>query len=291
MQEFWLVPSIRKIESNLFKKIDLEDIAFRAGYSLSHFHKLFFTVTGFTMKEYIRRRRLSCAAHELQISNEKIGNLAMKYQFKSQESFSRAIVKEFGLTPLKLRNTKLKLDLFPELNPTKLAASYDTIDIASLNPQLIEMKDIRLVGKKRRLKPNDPDFQKLWRDVETNFHEIENKIKKDKSYWFYTNVDYCSDGIALEFESYASFELKTKANAPKGWEKCTIKNGSYYCFTHKGETWKLHLTYRYIYGKWLPEHNMKPSGNIDFEIYDHRFKPDSPESEIFIMIPICCEEK
>ncbi len=59
--------------------------------------------------EYVRKRRLSEAAMELAQTDEKITDIAFKYQFSSEESFSRAFKKLYGASPRDYRNTKKEI--------------------------------------------------------------------------------------------------------------------------------------------------------------------------------------
>ncbi|CAB1245588.1 Transposon Tn10 TetD protein [Clostridiaceae bacterium BL-3] len=95
--------SIEYINNNLDKKIGLEDIAGKVFLSKFHFHRIFHAATGKSVAEYIRRRRLEKAARELVNTDSKIVNIALKYQFSSQESFTRAFKKLYGVPPRKFR--------------------------------------------------------------------------------------------------------------------------------------------------------------------------------------------
>lgn len=99
--------SIDYIENNLGKKISLTDIAKQSYFSEFYFHKLFRNVTGTTVMDYIRKRRLTEAAIDLVETEEKITDIAFKYQFGSEESFSRAFKRMYGLSPRKYRNIKI----------------------------------------------------------------------------------------------------------------------------------------------------------------------------------------
>ena len=88
--------SIEYINNNLDKKIGLEDIAGRVFMSKFHFHRIFHAVTGKSVAEYIRERRLEEAAKELVNTDSKIVDIALKYQFSSQESFTKAFKRLYG---------------------------------------------------------------------------------------------------------------------------------------------------------------------------------------------------
>ncbi|AZV58067.1 helix-turn-helix transcriptional regulator [Clostridium sp. AWRP] len=98
--------SIDYIENNLNNKIELEDIAHKVFLSKYHFHRIFHSVVGEPVAEYIRRRRLKEAANELLNTDNKIVDIALKYQFSSQESFTKAFKKLYGMPPREFRRNR-----------------------------------------------------------------------------------------------------------------------------------------------------------------------------------------
>ena len=97
------VPNILRavdyMERNLSRPISVSDIASEAAYSTFHFVRLFKALTGCTPGSYLRRRRLTEAAGELSRSRKRIIEIAMDYQFQSQEAFTRAFKDCFGINP------------------------------------------------------------------------------------------------------------------------------------------------------------------------------------------------
>lgn len=87
------------IERHLHEDLTIEAVAAVTGFSISHFHSIFHRVTGCTPAEHIRRRRLSCAAIDLALSRRRVLDIALDYQFQSQEVFTRAFKQYFGVTP------------------------------------------------------------------------------------------------------------------------------------------------------------------------------------------------
>jgi len=104
--------SIDYIEENLKEKISLEDLARRSYLSKYYFHRVFHQLVGETVMEYIRKRRLTEAAEELTESNSKIVDIALKYQFSSQEAFSRAFKRMFKVSPREFRKAQVKVLLY-----------------------------------------------------------------------------------------------------------------------------------------------------------------------------------
>lgn len=101
------------IEEHLTDDISLEDIARFAYFSLPHIHRIFKYLMDYTLKEYIRKRRLSEAAIDLINSDMKIIDIAMKYQYNSNESFTRAFKHFFGITPVEYRKNEKLFGIIP----------------------------------------------------------------------------------------------------------------------------------------------------------------------------------
>jgi AraC family transcriptional regulator len=99
--------AIDYIESNLENGIDLEKVAAEAYMSSSNFYRLFFALTGFTVKEYIRQRRISGAASYLKEGTESILDIALRHGFESNEAFTRAFKRLTGYPPSAFRKSKL----------------------------------------------------------------------------------------------------------------------------------------------------------------------------------------
>lgn len=73
------------IEENIAGEIDFEKIARMACCSVNHFQRMFSYITGVSLSEYIRRRKLTVAAFELQNGNSKVIDLAIKYGYDSPD--------------------------------------------------------------------------------------------------------------------------------------------------------------------------------------------------------------
>lgn len=114
--------SIDYIEENLCEKIKLSDVAKKSYLSEFYFHRLFHAIVGDPLMEYVRKRRLSEAAGDLVKTEEKITEIALKYQFSSQESFSRAFKRAYGIAPREYRNHKGNIALYAKANVPEMGA-------------------------------------------------------------------------------------------------------------------------------------------------------------------------
>lgn len=99
--------ALHYIEEHLSEELALEDIAFQAHSSLFWFHRVFASLLGDSLGEYLRKRRLNRAAEELVTSKQRIIEIAFKYGFSSHEAFTRAFSRYFGITPSQYRKSGL----------------------------------------------------------------------------------------------------------------------------------------------------------------------------------------
>lgn len=95
--------TITWIEANLHEPISANDLNHISGFSKYHFHRIFQAAVGMSVSEYIRIRRLANAASTLLHTDERIIDIAIFYQFDSQESFTSAFKKLYSLPPGRYR--------------------------------------------------------------------------------------------------------------------------------------------------------------------------------------------
>ena len=82
------------VEAHLCDSITEKEIAKIAACSYTAFQSSFSQITGISFSEYIRRRKLTCAAYDLQNTDDKIIDIAMKYGYQSPDAF-RVAFKSF----------------------------------------------------------------------------------------------------------------------------------------------------------------------------------------------------
>ena len=104
-----LSKAIQYIEEHLTDEINIDEVSNESYASSSHFQLVFHLVMGMTIGEYIRNRRLNLAAQDLLQPNSKIIDVAMRYQYDTQESFSKAFTRFHGVPPSKVQREKVKL--------------------------------------------------------------------------------------------------------------------------------------------------------------------------------------
>jgi AraC family transcriptional regulator len=108
--------AIGYIEENLTEEIDYEAVAKIACCSVYHFQRMFSFISDVPLSEYVRHRRLTLAAFELQNSDVRIIDLALKYSYESPISFTRAFQNLHGVTPTSARDMGVQLKAYPRMS-------------------------------------------------------------------------------------------------------------------------------------------------------------------------------
>lgn len=113
MQE--IQQAICYMEEHIYEDINYVDVAKSIHMSGYNFHRMFSFIVGMTANEYIRSRRLTLAALELQTTDASVIDMAYKYGYESPESFSKAFSRFHGSTPKQAKQKGAKLHLFNPL--------------------------------------------------------------------------------------------------------------------------------------------------------------------------------
>ncbi len=87
------------MEEHIYETMDYTDIAKYVSMSSYNFHRMFSFIVGMSASEYIRNRRLTLAAIELQTTDISVLDAAYKHGYETPESFSKAFCRFHGVTP------------------------------------------------------------------------------------------------------------------------------------------------------------------------------------------------
>ncbi|MEH7518357.1 AraC family transcriptional regulator [Priestia megaterium] len=138
--------ALHYIEENLTNDIDFREVARLALCSEYHFKRMFSFLAGITLSEYIRRRRLTLAAFELKDSNIKVIDVAIKYNYSSPDSFTRAFQNLHGITPSEAKKNGSSLKAFPKMTFQLLIKGGN-----EMNYRIEEKEAFHIVGIKERV--------------------------------------------------------------------------------------------------------------------------------------------
>ncbi len=133
------------IEEHLQDGISGEELARRAACSEEAFRRTFSQVTGVSVAAYIRRRKLTCAAIDLQNTDERVIDIAMKYGYESADAFRVAFHRLHGVTPMEARNGGTRMTFYCRVNFILTIKGVDRMDYKIVNRESFQVIGIRRV--------------------------------------------------------------------------------------------------------------------------------------------------
>ncbi len=133
--------AIEYIEENLTNDIDFGIAAQKAKCSSYHFQRMFSSLVGIPLSEYIRRRKMTLAAIEIQNSDVRIIDIALKYGYDSHSSFTRVFQTVQDLKPSQVRIKGTPLRSYPPLS-----FQFVLRGIEAMQYQIIETKPYKVFG-------------------------------------------------------------------------------------------------------------------------------------------------
>lgn len=218
------------IEVNLEKPLLLDDVAIKSGYTKWHLQRVFKQATGLTLASYIRGRRLTKAATELRLTKLPILTVALRYQFDSQQSFTRRFKATFGVTPTEYR----KLDNLCG-NNFQPPINFDVIDLPI--PKIMELPDSYVYGMQYQYFCSIEDIGKLHEDIRHQFWN---------DFLLYTDKNFTESTVLISYQPNTLRKNKIQIDyeiglnnldhftKTSGFRKRVIERGRYVRFQFKG---------------------------------------------------------
>ncbi|KQV25197.1 MULTISPECIES: AraC family transcriptional regulator [unclassified Microcella] len=137
--------AIELIDERLGGDIDAAELARVALTSEYHFRRMFSTLAGMPLSEYIRRRRLTVAAAAVRDGRESLSDIAVRFGYGSADSFSRAFSAVHGIGPEQARRPGAVLRSQPRLSfHLTIEGSTD------MEYRIVTTEEFRIVGRSTR---------------------------------------------------------------------------------------------------------------------------------------------
>lgn len=162
----WLMKmnlALNYIEEHLCDDVSYDKAADIACCSVYHFQKIFSCIVGIPVGEYIRRRRLTLAALDLQ-RGEKVLDVALKYGYDSPTAFNRAFQAIHGIAPSLARKAGTALKAYPRIS-FKISIKGDT----EMEYRIEKKEAFRIVGVKTEI---DQDIEKSFQQVPLFWEQV-----------------------------------------------------------------------------------------------------------------------
>ena len=244
-----------------------------ASFSKYHFHRVFKSITGESLGDYIRRVQLSCATIKF-LSNQKITQIALESGYETNASFSKAFKKHYGMTPREFSHNAKKTK-----GDKMLKAKF--VELES-----VEVLYVRRTGDYMR------SCGEAWEVLMSFAYKKKIKEKKNlmgkEAMMFGIGHDDPSITAADELRCDACISWDDKSVKPQGeiLHK-TIEGGKYAMFLHKGSYDGLKRTYEEV-SDWIVQSDEALRELPIFEKYlnrdPRRTKPENLRTEIYVPI-------
>lgn len=273
--------AVAYIERSLDKEISWEEAARAACCSPSYFQRMFSYAAGVSLSEYIRRRRMSQAAFELQRTDARVLDIALKYGYASPTAFNRAFQSVHGISPAAARSSGCTLCAYP---PFKFSV---TITGGCPMAYHIEEKDaMRFVGIRTDLAGNMKENQQIipafWKQAQegTQLSAVRRLASGRPEGLF--GISVCeSPGSPFYLIAAASGQ-----NPPGGMEAVEIPAASWAVFELDGMFKEaVQDIFRRFFTEWLPFSGYEYAGLPDLEVYPlERPEPPCGRSEVWFAV-------
>ena len=99
------------------EELTLRVLSRKLGYSEFHTTRKFREITGMSFRDYLRGRKLAFALKEVRDSEKSLLEIGMDYGFSSNEAFTRAFRKSYGVTPSQYRKNPKPVVLRTKISP------------------------------------------------------------------------------------------------------------------------------------------------------------------------------
>ena len=271
------------IEQQLDQPLTLAQVAARAGLSPFHFSRLFTARMGRSVMAHVRGRRLVRAARRLCDEPDlQLIDLAFDCGFDSQEAFTRAFKRMFGVAPGRFRSGFAVEPIegqYPMTVPTQAA------DVVRL-PDLVTLPAFHVAGPARRFdEATKSEIPQLWSAL-IGALPFPGQVKSWATYGVVSGVEAGDGG----FQYLAGVGVEPDCTPPPGFSRIEIPPATYAVFRITLDGSALHPQVKRamaaVWGELLPASGLKVAGGPDFELYDGRFDPLRAGSVIDLHVPV-----
>ena len=273
------------IEENICADIDLNAVAKVTNYSPYHFQKIFCYLADISLSEYIRRRKMTLAAFDLQNTEIKVIGVAVKYGYDSADSFTRAFSKLHDVTPsqAKIKGTQLKS--FP-----KLSFQITIKGEMEMSYRIEEIDAFNVVGLYKRFnneqKAGEQTIPEFWSELRQN-GKLE-EILKYSDGRFDEAIGVCTNGDSNGLDYYIAIPTLLD-KVPEGLELFHFVKNTYAVFHFVGPLHEMMpKAEKMIFTEWIPSSGYEPvtdENTADFEVYSTR-PHDAKDYEFWVYVPI-----
>ena len=273
---------ISYIEEHLTDEIRIEQLGKIACCSAYHFQRMFTYMAGMPLSEYIRRRKMSLAAVDLQGGRVKVIDVALKYGYSSPTAFNRAFQSIHGITPSAVKDEGVSVKSFPPLMFKMVLKGAE-----EMNYRIETKEAFRVIGVSapldKELEKNFMVVPKMWQEASKDGTIERLAALMDTPPMGLLGVSACGDE---EDWKYLIAVSSTKESSE--FEEYLVPAATWAVFSGSGTNRSIQELEQRIIMEWLPTSGYEYGNAPDIEVY---LNPDPNNAMFEVWIPVKKKEK
>lgn len=265
------------IETQLEGEIDYGTAAKIAGCSAFHFQRIFTYLAGVPLSEYIRRRRMTKAAFDLQNEKGKVIEIALKYGYQSPTAFNRAFQSVHGIAPSEAKKEGVQLKAFQPITFRVSVTGAEELDY-----KILKKDAFRVIGISAPLE----------QDLEKNFQTVPGLWARAAAEGIVPRLAEKMEeptgifGISACFGENWRYYIAAASQSilPEGWEEYAVPAGTWAVFNGRGQMPDaIQDLERRAVTEWLPTSGYEYADLPDIERY---LSPNPAEAVFEVWLPV-----
>lgn len=269
--------SMTYIEEHLTDDIDYERLGQIACCSAYHYQRMFTYMAGITLAEYIRRRRMSLAAVDLQSGSMKIIDVALKYGYNSPTAFNRAFQAFHGIAPSAVKSEGVSVKSF---SPIVFRIAVKGAN--EMNYRIETKEAFRIVGVSapldKELENNFAVVPGMWQEAVANGTLQKLAGMMDAPPMGLLGVSACGDE-----EQWRYFIAVSSTKESGEFEEYIVPASTWAVFSGTGTNKSIQELEQRIITEWLPTSGYEYANAPDIEVY---LNPDPQNAQYEVWIPV-----
>lgn len=270
--------AVTYIEEHITEEIDYDKVAKIACCSTYHFQRMFSYMANVSLSEYIRRRRMSLAAVDLQSSDKKIVDIALKYGYSSPTAFNRAFQNVHGTAPSLIKKGGISMKSYPSIS-FKITVK----GVEELNYRVEKKEAFRIVGISKPLhKEIEKNFAivpKMWQTaaMDGTINKLANMMNDQPMGLL--GVSACNNNEEWKYFIAVSSSMEIDENL----EEYYVPACTWAVFAGSGTNKSIQELEQRIVTEWLPTSGYEYANAPDIELYLNS-DPDNVQYEVWIPV-------
>src|SRR5690606_27268644 len=246
--------ALEQVERDPGEPVDVAAMARAALTSEHHFRRMFSTLAGMPIAEYVRRRRLTLAGAEVSGGRDPLLDIAVRYGYGSAEAFGRAFRAMHGVGPGEARRTGAALN-----SQSRLTFHLTVEGNTSMRYRIVEKEAFRLIGPKARVPlvyegVNQPmvDFvMGLGGAVHERIEELSDQEPRGSLAVTVAHDPDQREGSDIDYHQAAA---TSAAEVPEGMEALDVPAGPWVAFQFDRVNFPegIQRIWVYAYSEWFP---------------------------------------